>query len=77
VRLQLIGRGRITPEYSNNQSRHAAKEWAAGDTDQQQCSEEAHRFKAFPALALPIDVLQIEPERELVKREGGGNAVEH
>src|SRR5258705_3089317 len=44
------------------------------DADREQAGEYEQDVHAHAALALPVDVLQVQPERELVERERGADA---
>src|ERR1700730_9028174 len=52
-----------------------AKERAAPDSHRQQAREDHDRVDARPAGSCPVDVLEIEPERELVECQGSPDAV--
>src|SRR5437867_2917330 len=67
---------RAAPEKAGRVAGHGTEERAAPQPGRHQRTEERHRVDAGAALALPIDVLQVEPQRELVQREGGSHAVE-
>ena len=53
------------------------EERSSKDAGGEQTAEERHRFDTFPALALPVDVAQVEPERKFVEGERRGNSIEH
>jgi hypothetical protein len=55
----------------------AAPESAPKDSERQQPSKKRQCLETFPALAFPIDVAQIEPERELIQRQSCGDSKEH
>jgi hypothetical protein len=50
---------RLRSEDAGEFAAYTAEERAAEDADQQQAAEQSHHFIAFPALACPVDVLQI------------------
>src|SRR4029077_12774331 len=54
----------------------AGEERSAPDPNRQQAGEYEDDVDAHAALALPVDVLTVQPERELVERERGADAEE-
>src|ERR1041385_7777205 len=54
---------------------HRLREGGDEDDPEQEAAEESDRVDALPALALPVDVAQVEPERELVEDQGRADAV--
>src|SRR5713226_663347 len=54
----------------------AVEERPAPDANREQAGEYEHDVDAHAALALPVDVLQVQPERKLVERERGADAEE-
>src|SRR5712691_6488262 len=54
----------------------AVEERPAPDADREQAAEDEHDVDAHTALALPVNVLQVQPERELVERQRGADAEE-
>ncbi len=51
------------------------KETAAEQADCQQTAEQENRIDAFPALALPINITQIQPKGKFIQGQSGAGAV--
>src|SRR6266849_5983371 len=51
----------------------AVEERPAPDADREQAGEYEHDVNAHAALPIPVDVLQVQPERELVERQRGAD----
>ena len=56
---------------------YGGKEWFAKDANGEYPAEECHRFVALPALTLPIDIAEIQPEGKFVQDESGCNTIKH
>src|SRR6266849_5367024 len=54
----------------------AVEERPAPDANREQAGEYEHDVDAHSALAIPVDVLQVQPERKLVERQRGADAEE-
>src|ERR1700693_3569474 len=67
--------GRLAP--SNHVQHHLAEEGAAPDPDRQDAGEDHNRVDALPARPGPVDVLEVDPERELVKSQRRADAIRH
>src|SRR5262245_53837472 len=46
------------------------------DTAQQETAEQQTRVDALAALAAPVDILQVQPQSELVERQRGSQSVQ-
>src|SRR6267143_3999607 len=55
--------------------RELAQEWPAPDADGQQGREDHDGVDAHSARPCPVDILEVEPQRELVERQRRGDSV--
>ena len=62
----------LPPQEQQSQLAH---EGPAPDADRQRGDEDHHGVDALPAGVRPVDVLQVEPQRELVQRQRGAGPV--
>src|SRR5439155_1917005 len=64
-------------EQARRVTRDGAEEGAAPEPGGHQRAEQHHCVDARATLTLPVDVLEVQPQRELVERERSPRAVEH
>ena len=74
--MQSLGLGRLLGSRSAAEvSPDCACEGGDEGGPEEEAGEEGECLDAFAALFLPVDVFEVEPEREFVEDEGGGGAV--
>src|SRR6267142_794602 len=73
----LAAQSRAPSEDSPHFATDCAQERSAPEPRGDQGSEEEHRIHARAPFALPVDVLEVQPQREFVQRERRTHAVEN
>lgn len=64
------------PERAQRFACHRRQKPPARQSDGQQSPKQQNRVDTGPALALPIYVFKIEPEREFIQGQSGADAVQ-